>query len=278
MTRTLILTPNKNLQCGMYQLAQDLAKEFDGDIKTLKYNNSIYKLYPFMDKFDVHLKIDKFNVEKQYDDVITLFYPMHLFGRSLKEAGLKWICYDQGIPPITKTYFPNFWRRQYMKIFNKLDTWSMKGADEYWDVTEREQKSRWDEKSKLGVKIIHSVLGESDEPYAIYLGRTTDYKNFDWLKSIMEEFGIALVHPQNMNDNEIWQLLSNAKMLVTASLWEGYGRGVSESEYLGVPAVAYDVGTHRRHIKKGICVPLDINNMKQSEEDFKEAILEVWNR
>ncbi len=32
--KTLILTPNKNEMCGMYQLAKDLAKEFDGDIKT----------------------------------------------------------------------------------------------------------------------------------------------------------------------------------------------------------------------------------------------------
>ena len=28
---------------------------------------------------------------------------------------------------------------------------------------------------------------------------------------------------------------------------------------------------------KGICVPLDINNIKKSEEDFKKAITKVWN-
>ncbi len=254
--KTLILTPNKNLVCGMYQLSKDLAKEFDGDIG-------------FKDEI-IHYT--------EYDQVITLFYPMHNFGKDAKRHGAKWICYNQGIPPVTEIYFPNFWRRSYMQIFTWLNNRSMKGADEYWDVTEREQKPRWTEKSDMSVNLLHSVLGEVEEPYAIYLGRTTDYKNFEWLTKIMEEFEIALVHPENLPDEHVHALLSNAKMYVTASLWEGYGRPVHESENLGVPAVSYDVGAHKRHTKKGICVPLDINNMKASEELFKKAVLEVWSR
>ena len=69
-----------------------------------------------------------------------------------------------------------------------------------------------------------------------------------------------------------------SKRLVTASIWEGFGRPVMEAETLGIPAVAYDVGAHKRYIKKGICVHLDINNMQKSEEDFKKAVLKVWNR
>ena len=59
--KTLILTPNKTEMCGMYQLAKDSAKEFDGDIKTKK------------DEIG-----DLFWVD--YDTIITLLYPMHKYG------------------------------------------------------------------------------------------------------------------------------------------------------------------------------------------------------
>ena len=92
MASTLILTPNKTEMCGMYQLAKDLAKELDGDI----FYKKSFKLY-WRNVYFV-----------SYDKVITLLYPMHWYGSKLKEIGLKWICYDQKIPPVTKLYFPNF--------------------------------------------------------------------------------------------------------------------------------------------------------------------------
>ena len=83
-------------------------------------------------------------------------------------------------------------------------------------------------------------------------------------------------------DNDICVLLSNAKMLVTASLWEGYGRPVMEACALNIPVVCYNVGAHKVNMKKynnkGICVPLDINNMEKSKELYREAVLKVWNR
>ena len=260
MKTTLILTPNKNEQCGMYQLAKDLAKEFDGEIITkknvilLKHTGRYFKEYP-------NTKIK----------VITLLYPMHKWGKWLKEFyNAYWICYDQKIPPITKTYFPNFWRRQAMRYINWRNNATMKGADEYWNVTEREQKPRWTEKSKIKI---------ANANYATYIGRRTDYKNFNWLQETMKELNIDF-QPSELNESDlgIHTLISNAKMLVTASLWEGYGRPVMEAETLGIPAVAYDVGAHKRCIKKGICVPLNIDNMEKSEELFMESILEVWNR
>ena len=252
---TLILTPNKKEVCGMYQLAKDLAKEFDGKVYTK--NERI----PHNEFFD-------------YTQVITLFYPMHKHGKYLqKNYGFKWICYDQKIPPATKVYFPDFFRRQYIKVFTWLNNRSMKGADEYCNVTEREQKPRWTEKRK---SISNDALNRQE--YALYLGMRTDYKNFDWLQKTMRELDIQLEYSNYWDDENVYDWLSNAKMLITASLWEGYGRSVMEAEALGIPAVAYDVGAHKRHIKKGICVHLDINNMNKSEEDFKKAVLEVWNR
>lgn len=264
--KTLILTPYKRLQCGMYQLAKDLAKEFNGDIGT-KHGSGI--------------ECKEYYNGKDYDEVITFLYPMHNFGKMMKRKfGTKWICYDQKIPPVTKQYFPNFWRRQAMKYINWRNNTTMKGADEYWDVTEREQKPRWNEKHKWIVDLKTDMYENIDliKPYALYLGRTTDYKNYGWLQKTMKELNIPLLHPEDVHDNAIHLFLSHTKMLVTASIWEGFGRPVMEAETLGIPAVAYDVGAHKRHIKKGICVPLDINNMEKSEEKFKETILKVYNQ
>jgi|SRR3990167_2206520 len=270
MTKTLILTPNNTEMCGMYQLAKDLAKEFDGEIRTKSDKDYFWD--------DIGLVTD----EEEYKQVISLLYPMHLYAKRIKKYHkIKWICYDQKIPPITKLYFPNFWRRQYMKVFTWLNNRSMIGADEYWDVTEREQKPRWTEKIDLTPVIIkkYGSMGINLlDYYAINTGRTTDYKNFDKLKALMENLKIPLVHPENEPDWIIHALLSKAKLFVSMSLWEGFGRGVMEMEALGKSAVAYDVGAHKKHIKKGVCVPLNINNMKKSEELFEKAVLEVWNR
>ena len=252
MTKPLILTPNKNVQCGMFQLAKGLATEMNGEVWFKGQKIPLNKLCEF----------------KQ---VVTFMYPMHKHGKRLKDIfGWKWIVYNQGIPPVTKTYFPNFFRRQAMRYINWRNNITMQGADEYWDVTEREQKPRWTDKS-------HTKVIKGKE-YALYIGRRTDYKNFDCLQKIMQELRIPFRFSDNWSDELTHQYLSNAKMLATASIWEGYGRTPQEAEALGIPAVAYDVGAHKRHINKGICVPLDINNMKKSEEAFKKAVLEVWNR
>lgn len=238
--KTLILTPNKNEMCGMYQLAKDLSDEFDGEILT-KYD------FIYWDR----------------KKVITLLYPMHKYGKELQKRGAKWICYDQKVPPPTKLYFPNFFRRMYMKWFCFVNERSKKGADEYWDVTKRKQKPRW---TKL-----HKDHGKHmAEGFAIYVGRTTDYKNYEWLKKTFDGLDILLCHPENESDDTFHLSLSNASLLVTVSLWEGYGRSVMEAEALGIPAVAYDVGTHKKHIKKGICVPVGNKIL------FKKAIKEIW--
>ena len=207
MKKTLILTPNRNSMCGMFQLAKDLAKEFDGEVWTKGQKIPNEKLWEF----------------KQ---VITLMYPMHKHGKFFKGyCGIKWICYNQGIPPITKTYFPNFWRRHAMRYINWRNNATMKGADEYWDVTEREQKPRWTEKIELTEEMIKNVSMlysiDLNKPYSIYLGRTTDYKNYESLQRIMKELDIPLFHPLGVSDENVWMLLSNAQMYVSMSLWEG---------------------------------------------------------
>lgn len=247
--KRLILTPNKNEMCGMYQLAKDLTKELNADIGTKSFD---FKL-------------------TNYDEIITFLYPMHLEGRYFKDEGLgKWICYDQKVPPPTKKYFPKFHRRMCMKWFYWANERSKKGADKYWELSEREQKPFFEGK-KYPIFTVDNGI-DLLKPYALYVGRTTDYKNFDWLQKTMKELNIDLKHPKNISKILLYSYYINAKIFVSASLWEGYGRPVMEAEALGIPAVAYNVGTHKKHIKKGICVPVE------DEEAFKEAVKKIWEK
>lgn len=143
----------------------------------------------------------------------------------------------------------------------------MQGADEYWDVTEREQKPRY--KGRL---IDPGSVSEEQESYATYIGRRIDYKNFDRLEKIMEELNIPFRPSKpNSTDKDIHVLLSNAKLLVTASLWEGYGRTVMEAQALDIPVVCYDVGAHNKLVHKGKVFPVG------EEENFKKAIVDIYN-
>ena len=262
--KRLILTPNKEKVCGMYQIAKDL----NGDIATLKIKSPLYHLFPLLDSFNF----------KDYDEVITLIYPMHLFGRRAKKKGKKWICYDMKVPE--PKHFKGFWRRQYISLFYKLNEWSKKGANEYWDLSEFHPKPRYTKKKGLTEELrvwIKSRYGLDDLNYAIYIGRITDYKNYDWLKGTMKELKIPLVYPKDImemvripTDDDIHRLLSNAKILVTASEWEGDGRPVMEAQALGIPVVCFDVGTHKKNVKKGDVI--ENGNFKL----FKEIVRLRW--
>ena len=243
--KRIILTPNPNEMCGMY----NVAKTLNGDIGTLYHSNSkksLYKLFPHADLLFPNFKL------QDYDEVITLLYPMHLFGRRAKKQGKKWIVYDQKVPE--PRYFKSFWKRLYIKLFTKLNNQSMKGADEYWELSEKQQLP----------------LFKGKKNYAIYLGRDEDYKNVKWLKQTMKDFGIPLVHPQNVDTDVVHALLSNAKLLVTASEWEGYGRPVMEAQALGIPVVCFDVGTHKQNVTKGFVVTNRLFNK------LHDKIWEAW--
>lgn len=244
--KIMIATPNKTEMCGMYQLAKDLAKELNADIITKEDNPDL----------------------QNYDKIITFLYPMHKLGKKAKKIGKRWICYDQKVPEPNKQHFPNFFRRQYMKVFYWFNEQSKQGADEYWELSEIEQKPRWTEKIPLPFKIYKGV--DLTKPYFIYTGRTTDYKNFEWLQQTMNELEIPFVHPENESDEIVHALLSNACGYATASVWEGYGRPVMEAQALGIPVVCFDTGVHKKLVKKGFVV--ENHNFYL----FKEKLKEVW--
>ncbi len=249
---TLILTPTRNRNCGMF----NLAKSLDGDIFTLMFSNPVYRLFPVFDFYrfwKVMLRGRATHASRSdYDTIISFIYPMHLFARQAKNQ-VAWIVYDQKVPPAK--LFKNFFRRQYIRLFTLLNNWSQQGAHKYWELS----------------KIPQDVAG-CKKNYAIYLGRTEDYKNFKWLQRTMKKLGIPLEHPVNDSDDLVFAKLSNAKLFATASEWEGYGRGVAEAQIRGIPTVCFDTGTHKEHCTNGICVE---NGNKYK---FEQAIIKLWNK
>ena len=265
----LILTPNENRMCGMYQLAKSL----DGDIGTVRIKNRLVRLLMFYFPFLINTRS-----LKDYDEVVTFLYPTHLIGKKAKKLGKKWICYDQKVP--NPYLFKNFWRRQYMKIFLLFNEITKQGADEYWELDKIKQEPRYcfeivddycECHSSHRRKNPNKCCERCKKNYAIYIGRTEDYKNFDWLKDTMDKLKIPLIHPINEPDNVLQALLSNAKLLVTASLWEGYGRPVMEAQALGIPVVCYDVGVHKKLVKNGYVIPVE------DKKAFMKAVKIKWN-
>ena len=86
------------------------------------------------------------------------------------------------------------------------------------------------------------------------------------------ELGINFIASDNWTDEEVHKYLSNAKMLVTASEWEGYGRPVMEAQALGIPVVCFDVGTHKQNVKNGAVIE------NGNFELFKETVKEYWTK
>ena len=68
---------------------------------------------------------------------------------------------------------------------------------------------------------------------------------------MVNELKIEFLCSNNNTDDDVWNLLSNADLFVTASTWEGYGRPVMEAQALGIPTVCFDTGAHRDNMEHG---------------------------
>jgi len=113
---TYLLVPDKKSK------AYTLAKDIEGNIKTLTFSNPIYNIFPFIDIVYNKLFIN--------DKVITFNYPMHLFGIIAKSRGKRWIVYDMETPPLEE--FKGL-QKIYVSLIQKLNNWCKEQADEHWN-------------------------------------------------------------------------------------------------------------------------------------------------
>ena len=74
------------------------------------------------------------------------------------------------------------------------------------------------------------------------------------------------------DDDGINALLSHAKLFITASEWEKFGRPCQEAQALNIPVVAFDVGRYKEIVGKIGGIVVEAGNKKA----FKEAIKREW--
>ncbi|MBU0628886.1 MAG: glycosyltransferase family 4 protein [Nanoarchaeota archaeon] len=151
--------------------------------------------------------------------------------------------------------------------------------------------------NKIDSKKIRKRYNIKNEPVLLYVGRISPHKGIHLLiesfKIVQKEYPkskliIAGKHTfpnytkklkklSNKNviftgfidDKELPYYYAACDIYTTASLWEGFDIPVVESNLTGKPAVAFDVGSHKEVLKKGILVKA--NDTKA----FAETIIEL---
>jgi len=86
-----------------------------------------------------------------------------------------------------------------------------------------------------------------DEGYAVMASRNEWYKRFDWFKSACQELKIPFIsyHPEvNTRENYIKGVV-NCSLMVSSSLYEGFGLTPIEAAYLNKPLVLADTDIFR---------------------------------
>jgi len=155
----------------------------------------IYRLFFFID----FLKIKKVSyILKEYDIIISHFYPMNLIASyTKKKYGLKYICRYYGVAP--PCLFNNLIEKSYMWIFNKLSLISMVNADEVLSISKYLSRVLYNQsqiKSKVeyvpinkkiynkNVKILPKIKRKYKNikgPILLYVGRISPHKGIDLL-------------------------------------------------------------------------------------------------
>src|SRR3989344_1580365 len=154
----------------------------------------LYRLFFFLDS----KKIDQaVGMLKDYERVVSHFYPMHLIAeKAKKKFGIKFIAFNHGVgfPHL----FKNPLERAYMKLFKKFYNKSIEYADDIFSVSEflaDELKAETGRDSKVAYNKVDSrkyhpgIDGSSvrkkysigKEPVVLFVGRLSPHKGIDLL-------------------------------------------------------------------------------------------------
>jgi len=171
-----ILTPTFVYHSGIDRVVQQQAEDYskkghmvtvialNTKIKPKNYNvislgmphNSflqrLYRLFFFLDK----KKIDYYKKLKDYDKVISHFYPMNWIAyRARKHYKIKYIYFNHGIN--TTGLLDNFWQKVYMKFFSFLTNITLKNVDEIYSVS-KYLKDDLKKVSNLDSKVVYNKI------------------------------------------------------------------------------------------------------------------------
>ena len=174
--RIAILTPTFNHYSGMDRVVEQQAEEYakkgnkvtvialETKIKPKKYKvielgmpknafmQRLYRLFFFLD----FKKIDYYKKLKNYDIIISHFYPMNwLASKAKKKYKIEYIYFDHGIN--TTGLLNNFFQKLYMKIFLFFNNITLKNIDKAYSVSKYLSKQLYKE-SGIKSKVIYNKI------------------------------------------------------------------------------------------------------------------------
>lgn len=153
----------------------------------------IYRLFFFLDR----KKIKKYGaLLKDYDLIISHFYPMNWIAIESKKHGKKWTYHNHGVS--TPKLFNNFIERTYLEIFQKLNNYTIKKSDKAVSISNYLKNVL---KNETGIESIvvydtidterfhEGISGErirkkyglTNEPICLYVGRIAPHKGIHLL-------------------------------------------------------------------------------------------------
>ena len=112
-----------------------------------------------------------------------------------------------------------------------------------------------------------------DEGYAVMASRNEWYKRFQWFEAACKELNIPykLYHPEIHSRTDYIQGLSNCSLLVSPSLYEGFGLTPIEAAYNRKPIVLSDIG-----IFKELWEGKAYFFKSHDYDDFKKVLKKAW--
>lgn len=220
--RIAILTPTFSYYSGIDRVAkqqtEDYAREgnkvtvfaLEAEIKPKGYKIEIlgmpkslflqrlYRLFFFMDFKKVNNAVERL---KNYDIVISHFYPMNLIAsKAKKKYNVKYIYYNHGIG-YSESF--NILERAYMMLFNFFNKLSLKNVDEIISISKFMQ-SELKKETGLSSKVIYNKIDKrfrkgidgskirkklgikKNEKLLFFIGRLSPHKNVHTLLKIFD--------------------------------------------------------------------------------------------
>jgi len=154
----------------------------------------------------------------------------------------------------------------------------MKDSAEVWSASENAREMLKLSTGIDSVPIYGYIVPEewgktSDKNYAVMASRDTWYKRFNWFESACGELGIPYktYHPRYNSREDYIKGVSNCSMLVSPSLYEGFGLTPIEGAYNGKPIVLADTDIFRElwNLKAYFFDPHNYTS-------FKNTMKEAW--
>ncbi|MAE42305.1 hypothetical protein CMO93_00925 [Candidatus Woesearchaeota archaeon] len=246
-----ILTPTFNHYSGMDRVAQLQAEDYvkkgnkvtvialEAKIKPKRYKvieigmpknlflQRLYRLFFFLDR----KKIEKYKLLKNYDLVISHFYPMNwLAYKAKKKYKIDYIYHDHGIN--TTGFLNNNFQKLYMKLFLFFNNITLKNIDKAFSVSKYLSKQLYKE-SGIKSKVVYNKIDKKRFNKNVKDNKVAKRYNLKNNKTLLYVGRIAPhkgIHLLLKSFNIVKKQVPNAKLLIVGKpTFNGYFKTLRNS-------------------------------------------------